>query len=338
MNNRRLPTAQQKIEQTVEEKACYLTNETSNIELTTCYLSKKHIDQPYFPLCLARSIQPLFSDLHIDFAILTALIATNVAQMVRVLQLVNVASEENILSVIKLQYIPSSGKIYGDEVSLLAPFDSKVHNVLPGDLCVYLSAENGIYIYCQVIKVIINPKKTSHSGTKLNDNSSPHDLLEYTFFVQIDENGLQKINIGEKELYVLENWHRLYDALASKPPDERETFKYQDSTSSNQFGGSNNNNGNGSSAGSSDGRRTPGDGEENFSDGSDKSDTSSMYDSNDNLSGINQNELEQAKNEVNQDLRTIWSLEENERKKKINRLLLKWHPDKNPECGKKCDD
>ena len=55
-----------------------------------------------------------------------------------------------------------------------------------------------------------------------------------------------------------------------------------------------------------------------------------MYDSNDNLSGFSQNEIEQAKNEVNQDLRTLWSLEENERKKKINRLLLKWHPDKNP--------
>ena len=326
LNNRRLPVSQQKIDQTVEEKACYLTNEASNIELTTCYLSKKHIDQPYFPLCLARAIQPLFSDLHIDFAILTALIATNVAQMVRVLQLVNVASEENILSVIKLQYIPSSGKIYGDEVSLLAPFDSKVHNVLPGDLCVYLSSESGVYIYCQVIKIIINPKKisSSNSGSKLND------LLEYTFYVQIDENGQQKVNIGEKELYVLENWHRLYDALASKPPDERETFKYQDSASNNQFGGANTNGGNGSSAGSSDGRRTPGDGEENFSDSSDKSETSSMYDSNDNLSGINQNELETAKNEVNQDLRTIWSLEENERKKKINRLLLKWHPDKNP--------
>jgi hypothetical protein len=29
-------------------------------------------------------------------------------------------------------------------------------------------------------------------------------------------------------------------------------------------------------------------------------------------------------------LRLLWGLEENERKKKINRLLLKWHPDKNP--------
>ena len=33
---------------------------------------------------------------------------------------------------------------------------------------------------------------------------------------------------------------------------------------------------------------------------------------------------------MNQELRLLWGLEENERKKKINKLLLKWHPDKNP--------
>ena len=33
---------------------------------------------------------------------------------------------------------------------------------------------------------------------------------------------------------------------------------------------------------------------------------------------------------MNQELRLLWGLEENERKKKINKLLLRWHPDKNP--------
>jgi hypothetical protein len=31
--------------------------------------------------------------------------------------LVNLATEENIISVIKLQCVPSSGKLYGDDVS-----------------------------------------------------------------------------------------------------------------------------------------------------------------------------------------------------------------------------
>jgi hypothetical protein len=44
----------------------------------------------------------------------------------------------------------------------------------------------------------------------------------------------------------------------------------------------------------------------------------------------NKFELVQAKNELSNELRLLWLLEENERKKKINRLLLKWQPDKNP--------
>lgn len=305
---------QQKLEQTIEERACYMTPSGS---FSTIYLSKKHIEQPYFPLCLARSLQPLFNDVNIDYSIFVALLATSVSQMVRLLQLVNVASEENILSVIKLQYVPSSGKLYGDDVSLLAPFDPKIHNVLPGDLCVLLTAE-GVYIYCQVIKVLIESKQTTIGLKKGNEK------IEYSFLVQIDESGNHKIVVSSKDFHVLENWHRIYDALVSKPPDERETFKYSD-TNTNANGSGN------GSTNSSEGRRTPyGDNDDTSDMNSEKSDTSSMYDSNEQLSGLNQIELEQAKSEVNQELRALWGLEENDRKKKINRLLLKWHPDKNP--------
>lgn len=141
---------QQKLEQTVEEKACYLTHEST--QFATLYVSKKHIEQPYFALCLARALQPLLMDLHFDYSIFTSLIATSVSQMSKLLQLANVATEENILSVIKLQYVPSSGKLYGDDVNLLALYDTKLHNVLIGDLCVFSNAE-GAYIYCQVLKI-----------------------------------------------------------------------------------------------------------------------------------------------------------------------------------------
>ena len=307
---------QQKIEQTVEEKACYLTHES--LQFATLYVSKKHIEQPYFTLCLAKSLQPLFTDLHFDYSIFTSLIATSVSQMSRLLQLANVATEENILSVIKLQYIPSSGKLYGDDINLLAQFDPKFHNVLISDLCVYANTD-GTYIYCQIInmKPIVkpksSPKKYSYESSKSNEPE-----LEYEFTISLDENGTNLLTINQKDLYVLENWHRIYDAMIAKPPDERESFKYQESSSSksddkrNTNGSDNNNDDNFSS---------------NASD-SEKSDTSSNYGSNEFLP--NSAEIEQSKSEVNQELRLLWGLEENERKKKINRLLLKWHPDKNP--------
>lgn len=76
------------------------------------------------------------------------------------------------------------------------------------------------------------------------------------------------------------------------------------------------------------GKREDSEENSNASDSSDKSETSSTYGSNENIpNGI---ELEQSKAEVNNELRLLWGLEENDRKKKINRLLLKWHPDKNP--------
>ena len=152
---------QQKLDQTVEERACYLTHET--LQFATLYVSKKHIEQPYFALCLARALQPLLTDLHFDYSIFTSLMATSVSQMSRLLQLVNVATEENILSVIKLQYVPSSGKLYGDDVNLLAQYDAKFHNVLIGDLCVFANAD-GTYIYCQVVKIQSVSKSTGHKN------------------------------------------------------------------------------------------------------------------------------------------------------------------------------
>ena len=123
----------------MEERAVYLTHES--LQFATLYVSKKHIEQPYFALCLARALQPLLTDLHFDHSIFVSLIATSVSQMSRLLQLVNVATEENILSVIKLQYVPSSGKLYGDDVNLLAQYDPKLHNVLIGDMCVFANAD-----------------------------------------------------------------------------------------------------------------------------------------------------------------------------------------------------
>jgi hypothetical protein len=325
---------QQKIEQTVEEKACYLTHETT--QFATLYVSKKHIEQPYFALCLARSLQPLLIDLHFDYSIFTSLIATSVSQMSKLLQLVNVATEENILSVIKLQYVPSSGKLYGDDINLLAAYDPKLHNVLIGDLCVYANPD-GTYVYCQIVKIKANAankpkyysqrKHASTLGDSLNGNETGE--LSYEFVVQLDESGHVLQKISQKDLYVLENWHRIYDAIIAKPQDERESYKHQETNNSGK--GSSYESGSDSTNGGN-GRKTATDaGDENYSSNasdSDKSDTSSTYGSNENLP--NSYELEQAKAELNQELRILWSLEENERKKKINRLLLKWHPDKNP--------
>jgi hypothetical protein len=116
--------------------------------------------------------------------------------------------------------------------------------------------------------------------------------------------------------------------MTAKPPDERETFKYQESSSSSTKNNNTTNNNNNDN--DSNGKRETNEDNNsgNASDSSDKSDTSSNYGSSEQLP--NAVELEQAKSEINQELRLLWSLEENERKKKINRLLLKWHPDKNP--------
>ena len=94
---------QKKLEQTVEEKACYLTYETS--KFVTIYISKKHVKQPYFALCLARTLQPILDDLNYDHSICASLIASSMPQMNNLLQLANVSNEQNILTVIKQQYV-----------------------------------------------------------------------------------------------------------------------------------------------------------------------------------------------------------------------------------------
>jgi hypothetical protein len=217
--------------------------------------------------------------------------------------------------------------------------------LLKGDLCVFANVD-GTYIYCQVVKMQTVNNNNNNSNDKsskttnkssLNGENKNDTTIEYEFTVQIDDNGAQLVKIAQKDLYVLENWHRIYDAMIAKPPDERESFKYQDNTNSknsnNNNGDSSNGHGNGHNGHHYNHKTSHNgseNGDENFSSNasdSDKSDTSSNYGSNENLStGI---EIEQAKSEVNQELRLLWGLEENERKKKINKLLLKWHPDKN---------
>jgi len=117
--------------------------------------------------------------------------------------------------------------------------------------------------------------------------------------------------------------------MTAKPPDERETFKYQEANSSaNKNNSPHDSDSNGKRSNGAHNDTNDENNSGNASDTSDKSDSSSTYGSTEQLP--NAIELEQAKSEVNQELRQLWSLEENDRKKKINRLLLKWHPDKNP--------
>lgn len=158
---------------------------------------------------------------------------------------------------------------------------------------------------------------TKSSYTTNYTSSAANEEITYEFLVQVDEN--QTVRIGQKDLYVLENWHRIYDAVIAKPPDERESFKYSTDGQYSSSGRSE------ETSGRQQHHRTPGDGEENFSSGqgsdSDRSDTSSTY------GGSQENipssiELEQARNEVNNELRLLFGLEENERKKKINRYII----------------
>jgi hypothetical protein len=44
---------------------------------------------------------------------------------------------------------------------------------------------------------------------------------------------------------------------------------------------------------------------------------------------IDNKAIEQAKNEINKEIKRVWLLDEIERKKEIKKLFLKWHPDKN---------
>ena len=223
---------QQKVDQSVEEKAVYLVPEgEENIVL---YISMKHTEQPYFTLCLARALSPCLglAELQLDNSVMAALLATTIGQMGKLLNLVNVATEENILSILKLQYIPSAGNVYGDDVEQLQQFNVDVHQVLPGDLCVY--RVNEIYIYCEVEKIVkesTNNEQGEEASWKKSESSS-----SYAFICRInDANETQRI--GAADFYVLEHWSRIFDAVTSRPVDERESFKNTSSSSSSSTQG-----------------------------------------------------------------------------------------------------
>jgi hypothetical protein len=210
---------QQKVDQSVDEKAVYLVAEgEENIIL---YISMKHTEQPYFTLCLARALSPCLglSELQLDNSVMAALLGTTIGQMSKLLNLVNVATEENILSILKLQYIPSPGNVYGDDVEQLQAFNIEQHQILPGDLCVYRL--NDLYIYCeveQIIKEFLNSK--DEWSYKKSDSSS----YSYIFLCKInDANETEKIEASN--FYVLEHWSRIFDAVHTKPIDERDSFK-----------------------------------------------------------------------------------------------------------------
>jgi hypothetical protein len=215
---------QQKVDQSVDEKAVYLVAEgEENIIL---YISMKHTEQPYFTLCLARALSPCLglSELQLDNSVMAALLGTTIGQMSKLLNLVNVATEENILSILKLQYIPSPGNVYGDDVEQLQAFNIEQHQILPGDLCVYRL--NDLYIYCeveQIIKEFLNSK--DEWSYKKSDSSS----YSYIFLCKInDANETEKIEASN--FYVLEHWSRIFDAVHTKPVDERDSFKSSSTT------------------------------------------------------------------------------------------------------------
>ena len=216
---------QQKVDQSVDEKAVYLVAEGE--ENVVLYISMKHTEQPYFTLCLARALSPCLglSELQLDNSVMAALLATTIGQMSKLLNLVNVATEENILSILKLQYIPSPGNVYGDDTEQLQTFNIDVHQVLPGDLCVYRL--NDLYIYCEVEKILkeyaVNDRPEDYSWKK----NEP--ALSYVFICKInDANETQRIQAAD--FYVLEHWSRIFDAVTTKPADERESFKSSNTT------------------------------------------------------------------------------------------------------------
>ena len=209
---------QQKVDQSVDEKAVYLVAEgEENIVL---YISMKHTEQPYFTLCLARALSPCLglSELQLDNSVMAALLATTIGQMSKLLNLVNVATEENILSILKLQYIPSPGNVYGDDIEQLQQFNIEQHQILPGDLCVY--RVNDLYIYCEVEQIIKESINTKDDWVYKKSDTS----YTYVFLCKInDANETTKIEASN--FYVLEHWSRIFDAVNTKPVDERESFK-----------------------------------------------------------------------------------------------------------------
>ena len=170
------------------------------------------------------------SELQLDNSVMAALLATTIGQMSKLLNLVNVATEENILSILKLQYIPSPGNVYGDDVEQLQQFNVDVHQILPGDLCVYRN--NDLYIYCEVEKIL---KENSADRKDEFAWKKSDAVLSYVFVCKINDAN-ESQNIDAANFYVLEHWSRIFDAVSSKPTDERESFKSSSTTASSTQG------------------------------------------------------------------------------------------------------
>ncbi|CAF0732765.1 unnamed protein product [Adineta steineri] len=359
---------QQKVDQSVDEKAVYLVAEGE--ENITLYISMKHTEQPYFTLCLARALSPCLglSELQLDNSVMAALLATTIGQMSKFLNLVNVATEENILSTLKLQYIPSPGNVYGDDIEQLQQFNVEQHQILPGDLCVY--RDNDLYIYCEVEKIIKEyPNQTNNteqdhwSWSKKNTSSL---IPTYIFICRVND-AKETQRIEAVNFYVLEHWSRIFDAVHTKPVDERESSR--SSTASSSTTNTQGKSGSGGGAGGekdkhnnnekySSSRRSERSTNDNagfnsdpgFSNGFDNSktyrQTSADSDSSSNLTSesqsesesaqtteqdvIDKTELELTKTEIYNAVRQAFQLTGQERKKTVKKLLLKWHPDKNP--------
>jgi hypothetical protein len=223
---------QQKVDQSIDEKAVYLVAEGE--ENITLYISMKHTEQPYFTLCLARALSPCLglSELQLDNSVMAALLATTIGQMSKFLNLVNVATEDSILSTLKLQYIPSPGNVYGDDIEQLQQFKIEQHQILPGDLCVY--RDNELYIYCEVEKILKeypNHSNNDHDQWSWKKSNSSSIVPSYIFICRInDASDTQRIEAAN--FYVLEHWSRIFDAVHTKPVDERESFKSSTASSS----------------------------------------------------------------------------------------------------------
>ncbi|CAF4815095.1 unnamed protein product, partial [Rotaria socialis] len=349
---------QQKVDQSVDEKAVYLVAEgAENIIL---YISMKHTEQPYFTLCLARALSPCLglSELQLDNSVMAALLATTIGQMSKLLNLVNVADEENILSILKLQYIPSPGNVYGDDVEQLQKFNIETHQILPGDLCVY--RVNDLYIYCEVESIIKEYTQAEQERWSWKNTNSSSLVPSYAFICRIND-GQDTERIEATNFYVLEHWSRIFDAVHTKPVDERETFKSSASSSTTNGHGKTSNddkdkfNGDNFSYSSQRSGKATNDStgftsDPGFPNGFDSSkayrQTSADSDSSSNMTSesqsesesaqtseqdaIDKTELELTKSEIYNSVRQAYQLTGQERKKTVKKLLLKWHPDKNP--------
>ncbi|UJR25623.1 hypothetical protein I4U23_006975 [Adineta vaga] len=353
---------QQKVDQSVDEKAVYLVAEGE--ENITLYISMKHTEQPYFTLCLARALSPCLglSELQLDNSVMAALLATTIGQMSKFLNLVNVATEENILSTLKLQYIPSPGNVYGDDIEQLQQFNIETHQILPGDLCVY--RDNDLYIYCEVEKIIKEyPNQSSNdqdhwSWSKTNSSSL---MPSYVFICRVnDAKDTQRIEAAN--FYVLEHWSRIFDAVHTKPVDERESSntstgssstnntqgktggtkdkynsdKFSSSSSARSERNNHENTGFNSDPGSTNGfdhsktyRQTSADSDSSSNPTTDSQSESESTQNNE-QDAIDKTELELMKTEIYNAVRQAFQLTGQERKKTVKKLLLKWHPDKNP--------